>query len=97
VTSNPKPQDRQLLEARARRPSWRAGVSLGVSFGIFVSAFQIGNNLYERAGLALQPPLIHGNAGTYLFLLAVNLAVGIIAGLAVIGMIRLWRKLRLLL
>lgn len=97
MTPNPKPQDRQFLEARARRPSWRAGVSLGVSFAIFVSAFQIGNNLYERAGLGLQPPIIHGSAVTYLFWLAVNLAVSIMAGLAVVGMIRLWRKFRLLL
>jgi hypothetical protein len=97
MTSNPKSQDRQFLEARARRPSWRAGVLPGVSFGIFLSAGEIANDLYERAGLALQPPIIHGSAVTYLLSLAVNLAVGIMAGLAVVGMIRLWRNLRLLL
>jgi hypothetical protein len=97
MTLNPKPQDRQFLEARARRPSWMAGVWPGVSFGIFLSAGEIANDLYERAGLALQPPIIHANAITYLISLAVNLAVGIMAGLAVVGMIRLWRNLRLLL
>jgi hypothetical protein len=97
MTSNPKPQDRQFLEARARRPSWKAGASLGVSFGVLISVSTIVNDLYERAGLALQPPLTHAGAGTYLFVLAVSLTVGIVAGLAVIGLIRLWRKFRLLL
>jgi hypothetical protein len=97
MTSNPKPQDRQFLEAWARRPSWKAGVSLGVSFGVFVSAFTIVNDLYERAGLALQPPLTHAGVGTYLFSFGVNLTCGIVAGLAVIGLSRLWRKFRLLL
>jgi len=95
MTSNPKPQDRQFLEARARRPSWKAGVSLGVSFGVLLTAATIVNDLYERAGLALQPPLTHAGPRTYLFALAVNLTVGIIGGLAVIGLIRLWRKFRL--
>ena len=62
-----------------------------------MSAFKIANDLYERAGLALQPPLFHAGARTYLFILAVNLACGIIGGLAVVGLIRLWRKFRLLL
>jgi len=97
MTSNPKPQDRQLLEARARRPSWKAGVSVGVSFGVFLTVFTIANDLYERAGLALQPPLTHMNARTYLFVLAISLTEGIIGGLAVVGLIRLWRKFRLLL
>jgi|SRR5712671_4753690 len=97
MTSNPKPQDRQLLEARARHPSWKVGVSLGVSFGVLLSAFTIVNDLYERTGLALQPPLAHMTTRTYLFVLAINLTGGIIGGLAVIGLIRLWRQFRLLL
>jgi len=97
MTSNPKPQDRQFLEARARRPGWKVGVSLGVSFGVFQTAFTIANDLYERAGLALQPPLTHMTARIYLLDLAINLTFGIIGGLAVIGLIRLWRTFRLLL
>ena len=97
MTSNPKPQDRQFLEARARRPGWKAGVSLGVSFGVFLTVMQIVNDLYERAGLGLQPPLRHVGARAYLFYLAVNLAVGILGGVAVIGLIRLWRRFRALL
>jgi hypothetical protein len=97
MTSNPKPQDRQFLEARARRPSWKAGVSVGVSFGVCLTAFTIVNDLYERAGLALQPPLTHMTTRIYLLDLAINLTGGIAGGVAVIGLIRLWRKFRLLL
>lgn len=94
MTSNPNSQDRQFLEARARRPGWMAGVSLGVSWGVLLTVWQIVNDLYERAGLALQPPLRHVGAGDYLLYLAVNLAVGILGGVAVIGLIRLWRMFR---
>ena len=62
-----------------------------------MSAFKIANDLYERAGLALQPPLTHMTTRLYLFDLAINLTGGIAGGVAVVGLIRLWRKFRLLL
>ena len=97
MESNPKPLDRQFAEARARRPKWSDGIWGGTTFGLTMAVFTIGNDLYERAGLGLQPPAFTiGGPLTYVRLLLYDVAWGVISGVVVVGMIRLWRRFWLL-
>lgn len=89
----PKPLDRQFREARARRPKWTDAAWAGAGFGLSLAVFTIGNDLYDWAGLGLQPPVRHiGGPFNYAKLFAFYVAYGVAIGVVVAGVIRLWRR-----
>jgi hypothetical protein len=93
MESIPKPLDRQFREARARRPRWIDAAGAGAGFGFTMALFTIANDLYERAGLGLQPPVRHiSGPFSYALWFAFYVVYGAAIGLVFAALIRLWRR-----
>ena len=89
-----KPLDRQFREARAQRPRWIEAAGAGAGFGFTLGLVSVANDLYERAGLGLQPPMRHiGGPFSYALWFAFYVAYGAAIGLVFAAIIRLWRRL----
>ena len=98
TSTQPKPLERQIREARARRPTIREAVRAGVSFGVAVGVLSVLFEVIDRTIPRLQPPLGRPpGLGEVVIRLALSAVAGGVVMVAGASLLRLGRRVWLVL